>query len=101
MAGVDDGPLFRPVDRHGRNDAVRLSGDAVPVMVKHRVAAAGVTPEGYSGHSLRSGYATSAAQVGVSGYEIRAQTSHASDAMLRRYICEGYLFTCNAAGPLL
>jgi hypothetical protein len=55
----------------------------------------------YSGHSLRAGLSTSAAQAGVPTWRIRAQTRHASDAMLARYIREGELFTDNAAGALL
>ena len=55
----------------------------------------------YSGHSLRAGFATSAAQVGASSFKIMAQTGHASDAMLSRYIRDGEMFTDNAAGALL
>ena len=90
-AGVEDGPLFRRVDRHGRVSAERLSAEAVCIVVRERVAAAGYDPTGYSGHSLRSGFATSAAQAGVSTWRIRQQTGHASDAMLARYIRDGEL----------
>jgi integrase len=100
-SGIIEGPTFRPVDRHGRIAPGRLSGEAVSVIVKLRVAAAGIDPSGYSGHSLRAGFATSAAQAGVSALKIRAQTGHASDAMLGRYIRDGQLFTDNAAGVLL
>jgi integrase len=51
----------------------------------------------YSGHSLRSGLATSAAQHGISSWIIRKQTGHKSDTMLARYIRDGDLFTNNAA----
>ena len=66
-----------------------------------RVAAANIDPAGFSGHSLRAGFATSAVQAGVSTLKVRAQTGHASDAMLARYIRDGELFTDNAAGALL
>src|SRR5271165_721166 len=52
------------------------------------MAAAGFDPEGYSGHSLRAGFATSATRAGVSTFKIRQQTGHASDAMLSRYVRE-------------
>ena len=65
------------------------------------MAAAGFDPTGYSGHSLRAGFATSAVQAGVSTLKVRAQTGHASDAMLARYVRDGELFLNNAAGPLL
>ena len=60
----------------------------------------GLCPDNFSGHSLRAGLATSAAAAGVSSWEIRQQTGHASDAMLNRYIRDGELFTANAAGAL-
>jgi integrase len=56
---------------------------------------------GYSGHSLRAGLATSAAQAGVPAWRIKAQTRHASETMLARYVRQGELFTDNAAGALL
>jgi integrase len=56
---------------------------------------------GYSGHSLRAGLATSAAQAGVPAWRIKAQTRHASETMLAHYIRQGELFTDNAAGVLL
>jgi len=98
---IGDGPVFRPIDRHGRMSGDRLSGEAVSLVVKERLAAAGIDPAGYSGHSLRAGLATSAAQAGVSSWKIRQQTGHASDAMLARYIRDGELFVHNAAGALL
>jgi integrase len=76
-------------------------GDAVSVIVRERVAGAGLDPIAYSGHSLRAGFATSAAQAGVSCLKIRAQTGHASDAMLARYVRDGEMFTGNAVGALL
>ena len=100
-SGIAEGAIFRPVDRHGRVHGGRLSGEAVSLVVRERVAAAGLDPTGYSGHSLRAGFATSAAQAGVQAWRIKAQTRHASDAMLARYIRAGKLFTDNAAEALL
>ncbi|QYZ71952.1 site-specific integrase [Neotabrizicola shimadae] len=100
-SGIDTGSLFRPITRHGHVATNPLTGDAVSVLLRERLAAAGIDPEGYSGNSLRAGFATSAAQAGVSTLKIRAQTGHASDAMLARYVREGELFTGNAVGALL
>jgi integrase len=100
-SGIAEGAIFRPGDRHGRMHGARLSGEAVSLVVRERVAAAGLEPTLYSGHSLRAGLATSAAQAGVPTWRIKAQTRHASDAMLARYIRDGGLFTENAAGALL
>lgn len=100
-SGISEGPLFRPINRHGHVANHRLSGEAVSQIVKHRVASANVDPAGFSGHSLRAGFATSAAMAGVSYWKIRAQTGHASDAMLSRYVRTGELFLDNAAAALL
>jgi integrase len=72
----------------------------VSIIVKERVTVAGMDPAAFSGHSLGAGLATSAAMAGVSAHKIRAQTGHASDAMLARYIRDGDLFHDNAAGSL-
>lgn len=101
QAGIDRGPIYRPINRHGNIAGQRLSGDAVSHIIKARVAAIGLSPDHYSGHSLRAGLATSAAMAGVSSWKIRQQTGHASDAMLSRYIRSGEMFIDNAAGALL
>lgn len=100
-SGITENAIFRPIDRHGRVCATRLSGEAVSILVREKIAAAGLDPAGYSGHSLRAGLATSAAQAGVPAWRIKAQTRHASEAMLAHYIRQGELFTDNAAGALL
>jgi integrase len=100
-SGITEGAIFRPINRHGQLQPERLSGDAVSEIIRDRLADAGIDPEGYSGHSLRAGFATSAAQAGASTLKIRAQTGHASDAMLARYIRDGELFVGNAAGVVL
>ncbi|WP_309418911.1 site-specific integrase [Telmatospirillum sp.] len=100
-SGTTAGPVFLPINRHGQIQPVRLSGDAVSVVIRERLTSAGIDPTGYSGHSLRAGFATSAAQAGVSTLKIRQQTGHASDAMLARYVRDAEMFTGNAAGRLL
>lgn len=101
LSGISYGPIFRPVDRHGHISPERLSGEAVSLVIRERLAAAGIDPTGFSGHSLRAGFATSAAQACVSTLKIRQQTGHANDAMLARYVRDGELFLGNAAGALL
>src|SRR5262249_12728851 len=100
-SAITVGAIFRPVDRHGRVHDIRLSGEAVSLVIRERLAAAGLDPTGYSGHSLRSGLATSAAQAGVPAWRLKAQTRHGSAANRARYIRDGELFTENAAGALL
>lgn len=101
QAGITEGSLFRPVTRHGEIKDTRLSKEAVSRIVKHYTEAIGLDPAYYSGHSLRAGLATSAAQAGVSTLAIRKQTGHRSDAMLNRYVREGELFKGNAMRYIL
>src|SRR5262245_34070285 len=101
ISGITEGTIFRPIDRHGHIEGSRLSGEAVSIVVRARVTAAGLDPTGYSGHSLRAGFATSAAQAGIQAWRIKAQTRHTSDVMLARYVRGGELFNDNAAGVLL
>lgn len=100
-AGIEQGPIFRSIDRHGNIAPDRLTGEAVSTILKKRVEAAGFDPATFSGHSLRAGLATSAAMAGASSWKIRQQTGHKSDAMLSRYIRDGDMFTNNAAGAVL
>jgi integrase len=96
-SGAERGPVFRGVSKGGVISADSLSDRAVADIVKNYAEKAGLDPARYSGHSLRAGLATSAAQNGVSSWKIRQQTGHRSEMMLSRYIREGDLFTGNAA----
>lgn len=64
-ARLSNRPIFRPVDRHGGIATGRLSRETVSIIVKDRVAAAGMDPAGFLGHSLMAGLATSAEMAGV------------------------------------
>ena len=64
----------------------QLSGDGIALIVKQRAKAIGLDPTRYSGHSLRAGFVTSAASAGTPAWRIKAQTGHASDALVGRYI---------------
>jgi integrase len=100
LGDIRDGPLFRPIDRHGNIAPRHLSGHAIAEIIKRRARAAGLDPDRYSGHSLRAGFATSAAAAGASELAIARQTRHRSMAGLRGYIREGDLFRINAASTL-
>lgn len=100
-AAIENGPVFRAVNRHAHVDDHGLSPEAVSLVVRNRAAQAGLRGGDFMGHSLRAGLATSAAQAGVPTYKIRAQTGHASDAMLMRYVRDADRFVGNAAGVLL
>jgi integrase len=95
------GPLFRPLNRAGSISAKRLSSEAVSLIIKKRLTAAGIDPSGYSGHSLRSGFVTSAAMAGEPVWKIRNQTRHKSDLSVDRYVRIGRLFDSNLEGNSL
>lgn len=92
------GSLFRSLTRQGGFSAHRLSDRSVSNIIKERALAAGLEVKNLSGHSLRAGLATSAAQAGIRPDKIKAQTGHASDAMLNRYIRDGDMWNGNAGG---
>jgi integrase len=96
-SAIATGPLFRPVNRHGRMSSRGLSPYGVALVVKRYATGAGFDASKYAGHSLRAGLATSAAMAGVSERSIMNQTGHRSSAMVRRYIRDGSLFSENAA----
>ena len=91
-SGITDGPVFRRMRKGGRLGTNRLSPEAVAEIVKRRARAVGLDPARYSGHSLRAGFVTSAAAAGMPTWRIKAQTGHASDAMVSRYIRHAALF---------
>lgn len=95
------GALFRPVNRHGQVAAVRLSDRAVAELVKEAALRAGLDPDQYAGHSLRAGFATSAAAAGLAERDIMRQTRHRSIAVFREYIRQGSIFLDNPVARLL
>ncbi|TXN14107.1 tyrosine-type recombinase/integrase [Methylobacterium sp. WL122] len=97
-AGIGEGRVFRSVSRHGRVGA-SLSDRAVTLIVQSRADRAGLDA-GFSGHSLRAGFATSAAAAGVDERTIMRTTRHRSATVLRRYIRDGALFNRNVTSEI-
>ena len=73
-----------------------MSDKSVALTIKKYTAIAGLDSNKYSGHSLRSGFATSAAELGAEERSIMAMTGHKTSQMVRRYIQEANLFKNNA-----
>lgn len=98
-SGIEQGPVFRAVDRHGHVSPERLNAQSVAAVVKRWAEASGLDPHEFAGHSLRAGLATSAAAAGKSERAIMAQTGHRSYAMVRRYIRRATIWEeCGAMG---
>jgi integrase len=101
------GPLFRPVDRHGRLGApraaglaTRLSPAANRLVVQRRCAAAGLDPRRYAAHSLRSSFAIPGQRQRAAACEVMRHGRWRSVAIARGYVQRGNLFTGNATGGL-
>jgi len=78
----------------------KLSDKSVSLIIKKYVSIAGLDPNKYGGHSLRSGFATSAAESGAEERNIMAMTGHKTTQMVRRYIQEANLFKNNALNKI-
>jgi integrase len=89
------------MNKHGNILPERISGEAVSDVVKLRVRAAGYDAVAFSAHSLRSGFATSAAMAGATSYKIRQVTGHRSEAGLAPYLRTADLFDDSAAARVL
>jgi len=88
-SAIVDGPLFRAVDRGGRVGGGRLTARIVGERVKKIGARSGLDPHSYAAHSLRSGFATSAARANKSEAAIMRQGRWKSIPVARRYIRAG------------
>ena len=77
-----------------------MSDRSVALTIKKYTAIAGLDSNKYSGHSLRSGFATSAAELGAEERNIMAMTGHKTNQMVRRYIQEANLFKNNALNKI-
>ena len=93
--GRNTGPLFVSL-RKSQYTQSRLSTDAVARIVKDYADRLGLDPQRFGGHSLRAGFATTAALMGATEDEIALQTGHKSMTVLRGYIRRASLFERNA-----
>ena len=87
-AGIKSGKIFK------------ISDKSVALIIKKYAHMAGLDPNRYGGHSLRSGFATSAAESGAEERNIMAMTGHKTTQMVRRYIQEANLFKNNALNKI-
>jgi len=85
-AGIRSGHVFRSVNRYDGIAKQGLTPQSVALIVKTAMGQIGANAKNVSGHSLRAGYCTSAAEQGQQSWQIRMQTGHKSDATLARYI---------------
>ena len=100
-AGISEGPLFRGFTLQKKMRETALTDQMVALIVKKACLRAGLDPSKFSGHSLRAGLITEAADQDVDENVIARQSGHRSVAVLRGYIRHAELFKKNAAKGLL
>jgi site-specific recombinase XerD len=100
VSNIKYGPLFRRFAKGSKLTENRLTDQTVALLIKEYLKLAGIDSKNYSGHSLRSGFATSAAESGAEERSIMAMTGHKSTEMVRRYIKEANLFKNNALNKI-
>ena len=100
ISKITSGPVFRRFIKGSKLSENRLTDQTVALLIKEYLNLAGIDCKNYSGHSLRSGFATSAADSGVEERNIMAMTGHKSTEMVRRYIKEANLFKNNALNKI-
>ena len=100
VSRITSGPLFRRFVKGSKLSENRLTDQTVALLIKEYLNLTGIDSKNYSGHSLRSGFATSAADSGVEERSIMAMTGHKTTEMVRRYIKEANLFKNNALNKI-
>ncbi len=100
ISNINRGPLFRRFNKGSKLSETRLTDQTVALLIKKYLKLAGIESRNYSGHSLRSGFATSAAESGAEERSIMSMTGHKSPEMVRRYIREANLFKNNALNKI-
>jgi site-specific recombinase XerD len=100
-AGIEAGVLFRPINKAGRVARARLTDRSVANIVKAYAERAGFDASTFSGHSLRSGFLTSAAAKGASIFKMMDVSRHRSVETLRGYVRDAELFKDHAGAGLL
>ena len=99
--GITNGPVFRPIAKGERLLDSRLTDRSVAKIVKAHAARAGLDPSQFAGHSLRSGFLTSAAAHGASIFKMADQSRHKSMDTLRGYVRDAEIFKDHAGKGLL
>jgi site-specific recombinase XerD len=100
ISNIKDGPVFRRFAKGCSLTSNRLTDQSVVLLIKKYLALAGIENKNYSGHSLRSGFATVSAESGADERSIMAMTGHKTTQMVRRYIKEANLFKNNALNKI-
>jgi integrase len=99
-AGITSGAAFRSIHRGGRVSPEALTDRAVALIIKKLALRAGLDPGAFAGHSLRSGFATSAAQAGANLPDLMEQGGWKSERIALGYVQDRNAWTQNPATRL-
>ena len=100
LSKIKTGPIFRRFVKGSVLTNHRLTDQSVVLIIKDYLKLAGIENHNFSGHSLRSGFATVAAESGADERSIMAMTGHKTTQMVRRYIKEANIFKNNALNKI-
>jgi len=100
LSNIKSGPIFKRFSKGSVLTDYRLTDQSVVLLIKNYLNLAGIENKNYSGHSLRSGFATVAAESGADERSIMAMTGHKTTQMVRRYIREANIFKNNALNKI-
>jgi site-specific recombinase XerD len=100
-AGITAGPVFRPIGKGQRLQDTRLTDRGLVKIIKRHATRVGLDPKQFAGHSLRSGFLTSAAARGANLFRMADQSRHRSIEVLRGYVRCTELFKDHPGSGLL
>ena len=100
LSKIKSGPIFKRFAKGSIITRHRLTDQSVVLLIKECLKIAGIDNQNFSGHSLRSGFATVAADSGADERSIMAMTGHKTTQMVRRYIREANIFKNNALNKI-
>ena len=100
LSKIKKGAIFRRFAKGNSLTNYRLTDQTVVLLIKKYLNLAGIESSNFSGHSLRSGFATVAAESGADERSIMAMTGHKTTQMVRRYIKEANIFKNNALNKI-
>jgi site-specific recombinase XerD len=100
-AAISTGAVFRRLHRGDTVGTSRLTAQSVALVIKELATNVGLDSSRYAGHSLRSGFLTSAARNRASIFKMADQSRHKSLDVLREYVRAEDRFEDHAADKLL
>lgn len=100
-AGISDGALFRPITKSDKTRDQAITDKSIAAIVKRYAEAAGLNPDDFSGHSLRAGFITSAAEAGANLFKIMDVSRHKSVQTVKGYVRNAEMFKDHAGSSFL